>query len=103
MACRLKRALPSDVFSRAGTGNLDQQTCGTAWVGGLSYEAVRARSRPRFGTAWPPSDGVLATRGTLFGQAACVLGSLSPSDECLAASWQARGIEFETVRRTDAI
>ena len=35
----------------------------------------------------------------LFGRASCVLGTFSPSDERLAASWQARGIEFETVRR----
>lgn len=52
-----------------------------------------------------PDDEVSAERSyvdrvrQLFGQAACVLGSFSPSDERLAASWQAHGIEFETVRR----
>ena len=35
----------------------------------------------------------------LFGEAACVQGTFTPSDERLAAAWQARGIEFETVRR----
>lgn len=35
----------------------------------------------------------------LFGEASCVQGTFTPSDERLAATWQARGIEFETVRR----
>lgn len=35
----------------------------------------------------------------LFGQASCVQGSFTPSDERLAAAWHARGIAFETVRR----
>ena len=71
------------------------QVCDDWWPYRCAGEAPRSE----------PADGVSPARAyvervrRLFSRASCVQGMFTPSDERLAASWHARGIEFERVRR----